>query len=50
MRIDKNAQEMTAAVTGHAPTVFPLSLILPSIHTSATLPLEQYPADEQATP
>jgi K+-transporting ATPase A subunit len=41
---------VTVTVTGHAPTVFPLSLILPSIHTSATLPLEQYPADEQAAP
>jgi K+-transporting ATPase A subunit len=40
----------TVTVTGHAPTVFPLSLILPSIHTSATLPLEQYPDDEQAAP
>ena len=41
---------VTVTVTGHAPTVFPLSLILPSIHTSATLPLEQSPADEQAAP
>jgi len=41
---------VTVTVTGHAPIVFPLSLILPSIHTSATLPLEQYPTDEQAGP
>lgn len=41
---------VTVTVTGHAPSVFPLSLILPSIDTSATLPLEQYPADEQAAP
>lgn len=41
---------ITVTVTGHAASVFPLSLILPSIHTSATLPLEQYPANEQAAP
>ena len=37
-------------VAGSAPGVFPLALILPSIHASATLPLEQYAADEQAAP
>ena len=41
---------VTVTVVGNAPSVFPLSVILPSIHTSATLPLEQYPADEQAAP
>lgn len=41
---------VTVSVAGHAPSVFLLSMILPSIHTSATLPLEQYPADEQASP
>jgi len=41
---------VTVTVVGSAAGVFPFSLILPSIQTSATLPLEQYPADEQAGP
>lgn len=41
---------VTVTVTGNAASVFPLSLILPSIKASATLPLEQYPADERAAP
>jgi len=41
---------VTVTVAGSAPGVFPLALILPSIQASATLPLEQYAADEQAAP
>jgi hypothetical protein len=41
---------VTVTVTGKAASVFPLSLILRSIKASATLPLEQYRADEQAAP
>ena len=41
---------VTVTVAGDAAGLFPLALILPAINTSATLPLEQYPADEQAGP
>jgi Tfp pilus assembly protein PilV len=46
--ISEQSGGVTVTVAGSAPTVFGLSLILPSIKRSATLPLEQYPADEQA--
>lgn len=36
-------------VQGHAPRIFPISMFLPAISTSASLPLEQYPTDESAT-
>ncbi len=39
---------VTVTVRGEAPEVMPLAFLLPAIRTSATLPLEQYPADEQA--
>jgi Tfp pilus assembly protein PilV len=39
---------VTVTVAGEAASVFPLSLVLPAIRTSATLPLEQYPLNEQA--
>lgn len=45
--ITQEPATMTVTVTGSAPGVFPLSLILPSITASATLPLEQYTIDEQ---
>lgn len=41
---------VTVTVQGHAPKVFPLSLFLPGVSSSATLPQERYPADEQAAP
>jgi len=41
--------EVTITVAGHAPRLFPLSLLLPDVHASASLPLEQYAAAE-ATP
>lgn len=33
-------------VHGNAPKVFPLSLLLPTIETTASLPRERYPAQE----
>jgi Flp pilus assembly protein TadG len=44
--IDGN--EVTVEVDGPAPHLFALPLVLPSIRASASLPLEQYPTDEQA--
>jgi hypothetical protein len=38
--------EVTITVTGPPPRIFPLGLFLPNITASASLPLEQYPADE----
>jgi hypothetical protein len=42
------AGEITVTVQGAPPRLFSLPLLLPSIHAAASLPLEQYPADEQA--
>lgn len=42
------ATTVTVDVEGHAPRIFPISMFLPSISTSASLPLEQYPTDETA--
>ena len=44
----QDAGTVTVTVRGSARSVFPLSILLPSIRASATLPLEQYPADEWA--
>ena len=38
----------TVTVQGAPPKLFSLPLLLPNIHATASLPLEQYPADEQA--
>lgn len=43
------AASVTVEVQGHAPRIFPISMLLPSISTSASLPLEQYPTDETAS-
>jgi hypothetical protein len=43
-----NSGEITITVQGDPPRLFSLPLLLPSIHAAASLPLEQYPADEQA--
>ena len=48
--ISEQRSGITVTVAGSAASVFPFSLIVPSIETSATLPVEQYPADEQASP
>jgi hypothetical protein len=46
--ISETAGGVTVTIVGSAPRLFPLSLLLPSIRSSATLPSEQYPTDEQA--
>jgi type II secretory pathway pseudopilin PulG len=48
--VTEQPASVTVTVAGNAPSVFPLSLILPSIRTSATLPLERYALNEQAAP
>jgi hypothetical protein len=40
--------QITITVQGDPPRLFSLPLILPGISVSASLPLEQYPTDEQA--
>ena len=47
--ISEQQSGITVTVSGRAGSVFPFSLIVPSVQASATLPLEQYPADEQAS-
>jgi type II secretory pathway pseudopilin PulG len=47
--LNQTAAGVTVTVAGAAPGVFPLALMLPRVQSSATLPAEQYPADEQAT-
>lgn len=42
------ATSVTVRVTGHAPRIFGVSLFLPSVQVSASLPLERYPANERA--
>ncbi len=42
--------QITITVAGHAPSLFPLSLLLPDVETQASLPLERYPDDEAAQP
>ena len=37
---------VTVSVGGRAPSLFPLSLIVPRVEASATLPLERYPQEE----
>jgi len=43
-----SGNEVTVTVNGQAPGLFAVPLILPAVVASASLPLEQYPADEQA--
>jgi hypothetical protein len=43
-RVD--VDEVTVRVAGSAPRLFPLSLILPNVVASASLPLERYPQAE----
>jgi hypothetical protein len=44
-----DANEVTVTVQGTPPKLFSLPLLLPDIHAAASLPIEQYPADEQAS-
>ncbi|MGH2948617.1 MAG: TadE/TadG family type IV pilus assembly protein [Solirubrobacteraceae bacterium] len=39
---------VTVHVDGHAPRIFGVSLFLPSVSESASLPLERYPEEERA--
>ena len=48
-RVSSDAGEITVTVAGAPPKLFSLPLLLPNIHASASLPLEQYPADEHAS-
>jgi hypothetical protein len=41
--------EVTVTVRGAPPRLFSLPLLLPTIQAVASLPVEQYPADEQAS-
>ena len=43
-----SGNEVTITVNGQAPHLFSVPLVLPAVAVSASLPLEQYPADEQA--
>jgi hypothetical protein len=44
----QDATDVTVRVQGHAPRIFGVSLLLPAVSATATLPLERYPADERA--
>lgn len=46
----EQADEVTVSVAGQAPRLFPLSLLLPEVRASASLPLERYPNAEAAAP
>jgi hypothetical protein len=41
--------EVTVSVQGSPPELFSLPLLLPNIDVTASLPVEQYPADEQTS-
>lgn len=43
-----SGNEVTITVNGQAPHLFNVPLVLPAVAASASLPLEQYAADEQA--
>jgi Flp pilus assembly protein TadG len=43
-----SGNEVTITVNGQAPHLFNVPLVLPAVAARASLPLEQYPADEQA--
>jgi hypothetical protein len=47
--VDETEAGMRVTVAGGAPGVFPLALLLPAVHVSATLPSELYPSDERAS-
>lgn len=44
----EEANAVTVRVQGEAPRLFPLSLFLPTVRASASLPLERYPEQEAA--
>jgi len=43
----ETAASVTVSVAGNAPHVFPVSLFMPGISASASLPLERFPAAER---
>ena len=46
--VEEAGGSVTVTVQGQAPQLFPVTFLIPSIRTSATLPLEQYQPNEQA--
>lgn len=46
--VSEQANEVTITVSGQAPRLFALPLLLPTVSASASLPLEQYPQAEAA--
>jgi hypothetical protein len=46
--VSEQADEIAVRVQGQAPHLFSLPLLLPAVSVTASLPLEQYPQDEQA--
>jgi hypothetical protein len=44
----EDGDEITISVSGDAPRLFSLPLLLPAVSASASLPLERYPAAEAA--
>ncbi len=44
--VSEQAAEVTVTVSGQAPRLFALPLLLPAVSASASLPLEQYPQAE----
>jgi hypothetical protein len=47
--VSTDAGEVTLTVQGAPPKLFSLPLLLPNIRATASLPVEQYAANEQAT-
>ena len=45
-----DGNEVTVEVQGQPPRLFALPLLLPAVHASASLPLEQYTPQEAAAP
>jgi hypothetical protein len=46
--VSEQANEVTITVSGQAPRLFALPLLLPTVSATASLPLEQYPQAEAA--
>jgi len=46
--VSEQADEVTITISGQAPRLFALPLLLPPVSVSASLPLEQYPQAEAA--
>lgn len=47
--VSEEANQVTVRVEGEPPSLFPLSLFLPSVQASASLPLERY-SQQEAVP